>query len=121
MNKPILMRFRFLYFQVSSTAKFELELTDYINAKEHDENGHCCSGYRRSDGVCSEKCRTKFRVCLNVYQVVIDYKSPCVFGEVETPVLGGNEIIDFSTVNPVHFNFATWQVRLSISLNIYSI
>ena len=92
---------------------FELELNHFVNHKGHDNTGHCCSGDPDSRGMCSEKCSMKFRLCLNVYQQVIDYRSPCTFGETLTPILGNNEI-DFKSVkglNPVQFSLASWQVR----------
>uniref|UniRef100_A0A6A7FS19 Delta-like protein n=1 Tax=Hirondellea gigas TaxID=1518452 RepID=A0A6A7FS19_9CRUS len=108
--------------QVSSNAMFELELKHFLNHKGHDDTGQCCSGYRDSSGQCSGQCMTKFRVCLKVYQEVIDYRAPCTFGEVFTPVLGNNEI-DFSSVggfsNPVQFSLDAWQNTFSLIIEAW--
>lgn len=108
--------------QTCANAVFELRLKKFVNQYGRDTEGHCCSGFRNSQGQCSGTCRTKFRVCLKVYQEVIDPKSPCTFGEAETPILGENEV-DFSKadlagfVNPVRFQLASWQVRNACGFN----
>ena len=93
---------------------FELELSRFLNHKGRDGAGHCCGGDADRFGNCSNKCRIKFRVCLNVYQQVIDIRSPCTFGEITTPILGNNEI-NFNAIdgfmNPVQFSLDSWQVR----------
>lgn len=97
---------------------FELRLKHFVNSYGRDIEGHCCSGYRDSQGRCSGGCNTKFRVCLKVYQDIIDPNSPCTFGEATTPILGENDV-DFSKLaqdesdfdNPVRFMLASWQVR----------
>ena len=104
---------------------FELELKRYLNFKGRDNNGACCSGYLRRNGSCSEMCNTKFRVCLKVYQEVIDYKANCTFGEVITPVLGNNEI-DFQNPltqfeNPVQFSLDAWQVSRENEVNFLNL
>nr|ABK56704.1 delta protein [Parhyale hawaiensis] len=110
--------------QVSSNAIFELQLKSFLNHKGYNSEGHCCNGFRNTSGRCSEKCLTKFRVCLKVYQEVIDYRSPCTFGEINTPVLGENEI-DFSQVhtegfvNPVQFSLDSWQDTFSLIIEAW--
>lgn len=108
---------KYFLFQVSSNAVFELELENFVNRFGKDDKGHCCSGFKNKNGKCSDTCLTKFRICLKVYQEVIDPKAPCTFGERITPVLGTNEV-NFSKVsikdfiNPLEFKLDSWQVRM---------
>lgn len=124
LSSSYLMREFFCCFQVSSNAMFELQLNNFHNHNGYNSEGHCCSGYRDTYGRCSEKCLTKFRVCLKVYQEVIDYHNPCTFGEITTPILGENEI-DFAKVhkdgflNPVQITLDAWQVRIVESHHKY--
>ncbi|XP_018011984.1 delta-like protein B [Hyalella azteca] len=110
--------------QVASNAMFELQLKKFVNLNGYNYQGHCCSGFRDTNGRCSEKCLTKFRVCLKVYQEVIDYRSPCTFGEIKTPILGENEI-DFSVVqadgflNPLQFSLESWQDTFSLIIEAW--
>ncbi|XP_069989473.1 delta-like protein B [Penaeus vannamei] len=110
--------------ETSANAVFELRLKKFSNRFGKDTEGHCCSGYRNSQGHCTGTCKTKFRVCLKVYQEVIDPESPCTFGEAETPVLGDNEV-DFSKVdlqgfrNPVPFELASWQGTFSLIIEAW--
>ena len=109
----------FYFFQVNGNAVFELQLKNFVNNFGLDNEGNCCQGIKRSDnhGLCSGICQTKFRVCLKVYQEVIDLKSQCTFGEYITPVLGGNHV-DFTKnqikgfINPVKFQLESWQVKI---------
>lgn len=65
---------------------FELRLRSFANKLNKDSQGHCCDGYRTSSGRCSGSCLTKFRVCLQHYQLDIDPSHECTFGEhVTTP------------------------------------
>lgn len=108
--------------QSSANAVFELQLKHFVNSYGRDIEGHCCSGYRNSQGHCSGTCSTKFRVCLKVYQEEIDPNPPCTFGEATTPVLGENDV-DFSNldqsefINPVRFMLASWQVRNGVPVD----
>ncbi|KAK7084764.1 Delta-like protein 4 [Halocaridina rubra] len=108
----------------SATAVFELRLKKFVNQYGKDTEGHCCSGYRNSQGLCSGTCKTKFRVCLKVYQEVIDPNSNCTFGEAVTPVLGENEV-DFTKadlgdfVNPVKFQLSSWQGTFSLIIEAW--
>lgn len=110
--------------ETSANAVFELRLKKFVNQYGRDTEGHCCSGFRNSQGQCSGTCRTKFRVCLKVYQLDIDPKSPCTFGEAETPILGENEV-DFTKadlagfVNPVRFQLASWQGTFSLIIEAW--
>jgi hypothetical protein len=60
---------------------FELRLKSFTNKLNKDSQGHCCDGYRTSSGRCSGSCLTKFRVCLQHYQLNIDPSHECTFGE----------------------------------------
>ncbi|XP_068249201.1 delta-like protein B [Palaemon carinicauda] len=110
--------------KASANAVFELKLKNFVNQFGKDTEGHCCSGYKNSQGLCSGSCKTKFRVCLKVYQEVIDPSSPCTFGEAVTPVLGDNEV-DFSKVdlgdfvNPVQFQLPSWQGTFSLIIEAW--
>ncbi|XP_078001352.1 uncharacterized protein LOC144453853 [Glandiceps talaboti] len=75
--------------QVSSTGIFQLKLISFANDHGRNESGQCCSGSTSSDN-CESPCRTFFRVCLKHFQAEISYDSDCLYGEVETPVLGNN-------------------------------
>ncbi|MPC67735.1 Neurogenic locus protein delta [Portunus trituberculatus] len=111
--------FSIIFTKTSANAVFELRLKHFVNSYGRDIEGHCCSGFRDNQGRCTEGCNTKFRVCLKVYQDIIDPNSPCTFGEATTPILGENDV-DFSKLaqdensfeNPVRFMLASWQVRL---------
>ncbi|KAK4293426.1 hypothetical protein Pmani_033878 [Petrolisthes manimaculis] len=108
----------------SANVVFELRLKHFRNSFGRDTEGHCCSGYRDPQGQCTGTCRTKFRVCLNVYQEVIDPKSPCTFGEAVTPILGDNDV-DFSNAdlgdfeNPITFQLASWQGTFSLVIEAW--
>uniref|UniRef100_A0A0N7Z9Z0 Delta-like protein n=1 Tax=Scylla olivacea TaxID=85551 RepID=A0A0N7Z9Z0_SCYOL len=112
--------------ETSANAVFELKLKHFVNSYGRDIKGHCCSGYRDTQGQCSGGCNTKFRVCLKVYQEIIDPNSPCTFGEATTPVLGENDV-DFSNLaqddsefdNPVRFMLASWQGTFSLIIEAW--
>ena len=89
-----------------SQGVFELRLKSFSNKLNKDSQGHCCDGYRTSSGRCSGSCKTKFRVCLQHYQLDIDPSHECTFGEhVTTPGEEKNgKIIQF----PLDFK---WPVR----------
>lgn len=55
-------------------------------------SGECCDGPRDPQDLrCSRhQCRTYLRVCLKEYQMEVNHRSACTFGEASTPVLGGN-------------------------------
>uniref|UniRef100_U5EUD2 Delta-like protein n=1 Tax=Corethrella appendiculata TaxID=1370023 RepID=U5EUD2_9DIPT len=82
----------FLVTQINCSGLFELRLKYFHNDKGIDNVGTCCSGRSDSSGKCIGTCRTRFRICLKHYQAKIDTTSPCTFGDVITPVLGGNSI-----------------------------
>ncbi|XP_066998253.2 neurogenic locus protein delta isoform X2 [Anabrus simplex] len=107
--------------QVCCSGVFELRLKSFINDYGKDSVGQCCSGERASStGVCSGTCRTRFRVCLKHYQAKIDTTSPCTFGDVITPVLGGNNVHLLDSTqdgfsNPIRFPFDfTWPGTFSL-------
>ncbi|CAL4061270.1 unnamed protein product [Meganyctiphanes norvegica] len=112
--------------QVTSNAVFELRLKKFQNEYGRNADGHCCSGFRNSHGICSGQCNTKFRVCLKVYQDVIDPSQPCTFGEAETPVFDRNQV-DFTSmdlagfVNPVRFSMNAWQGTFSLIIEAWHI
>lgn len=99
-----------------SSGSFELRIKSFTNSLGRLNSGQCCDGSSKSDVTCLSPCRTKFRVCLKIYQANIDTTSPCTFGDITTPVLGGNSLdvpklnVDgFS--NPIVFPFDfTWPV-----------
>ncbi|XP_065579031.1 neurogenic locus protein delta-like [Artemia franciscana] len=111
-----------MFTKVESSGVFELRLKSFANELGRDTEGNCCKGTRTSSGVCSSSCQTKFRVCLKHYQQVIDYNSPCTFGDVITPVVGNNNIIfsdksDSSDgyTNPIAFPFGfSWPGTFSL-------
>lgn len=97
-----------------------MRLKSFRNDRARDNVGVCCSG--RSDpksGKCIGTCRTRFRVCLKNYQVTIDPNSRCTFGDVDTPVLGENNVNLTNQqpegfVNPIRFPFEfTWPVSFA--------
>lgn len=55
-------------------------------------DGECCDGSRDSQDLrCTrDECDTYFKVCLKEYQIEVNHKSTCTFGEGSTQVLGGN-------------------------------
>nr|BAK53861.1 delta [Gryllus bimaculatus] len=105
---------------------FELRLKSFRNnLGQRTTLGKCCSGERPASagGACAVPCRTRFRVCLKHYQAKIDPSSPCTFGDVITPVLGGNNISLEDTApvaedgftNPMRFHFEfTWPGTFSL-------
>ncbi|XP_022815759.1 neurogenic locus protein delta [Spodoptera litura] len=100
--------------QVLTSGSFELRIKSFTNSLGRLSSGQCCDGSSNSDAPCLAPCRTKFRVCLKIYQANIDTTSPCTFGDITTPVLGGNSldvpnlhVEGFS--NPIVFPFDfTW-------------
>ncbi|GBP60649.1 Neurogenic locus protein delta [Eumeta japonica] len=99
---------------VFTSGSFELRIKSFTNPIGRLSSGLCCDGSNGDS--CVAPCRTKFRVCLKIYQANIDTTSPCTFGDVTTPVLGGNSpdmpnvnVEGFS--NPILFPFDTsWPV-----------
>jgi hypothetical protein len=106
-----------LSFQVLTSGSFELRIKSFTNSLGRLSSGQCCDGSSSSsDAPCLAPCRTKFRVCLKIYQANIDTTSPCTFGDITTPVLGGNSL-DVPNLNvegfsnPIVFPFDfTWPV-----------
>lgn len=105
----------FFSFQVLTSGSFELRIKSFTNSLGRLSSGQCCDG-SSSDAPCLAPCRTKFRVCLKIYQANIDTTSPCTFGDITTPVLGGNSL-DVPNLNvegfsnPIVFPFDfTWPV-----------
>lgn len=99
---------------------FELRIKSFTNSLGRLSSGQCCDGSSKSDAPCLAPCRTKFRVCLKIYQANIDTTSPCTFGDITTPVLGGNSL-DVPNLNvegfsnPIVFPFDfTWPVSLKL-------
>ncbi|KAK3092241.1 hypothetical protein FSP39_000187 [Pinctada imbricata] len=76
-------------FSVSS-GYFEIQITAIQNPRGEISTGECCDGLRDSSGNCTEPCETFFRVCLKEYQNFVSFEGTCTFGNVTTPVLGGN-------------------------------
>lgn len=81
--------------------------------------GKCCSGSTTNNGDCLGVCKTRFRVCLKQYQAKIDTTTPCTYGDVVTPVLGGNvvnlspDVALPSFTNPIRFPFDfSWPVSI---------
>lgn len=105
--------------QAECSGVFELRLKSFDNIYGKNDMGKCCSGKSGSNSECREPCKTSFRICLKHYQVQIDH-SPCTFGVVVTPVLGGNHINMVLSHhegfnNPIKFPFDfTWPVSSSI-------
>lgn len=109
-------------FQVLTSGSFELRIKSFTNSLGRLSSGQCCDGSSSSDAPCLAPCRTKFRVCLKIYQANIDTTSPCTFGDITTPVLGGNSL-DVPNLNvegftnPIVFPFDfTWPVSVNYSL-----
>lgn len=107
-----------ILFQVLSSGSFELRIKSFTNSLGRLHSGQCCddSSNMLRDAPCLSPCRTKFRVCLKIYQANIDTTSPCTFGDITTPVLGGNSL-DVPNLNvegfsnPIVFPFDfTWPV-----------
>lgn len=103
---------------------FELRLKSYDNAQGKGDTGRCCVGSSNTTSDCRLPCRTRFRICLKHYQAKID-TSQCTFGDVMTPILGGNHIDLLDNrhegfVNPIKFPFDfTWPVCIPYYLLHY--
>lgn len=111
--------------QVLSSGSFELRIKNFTNSLGRLSSGQCCDGSSSSSAPCMAPCRTKFRVCLNIYQANIDTKSPCTFGDITTPVLGGNSL-DVPNLNvegfsnPIVFPFDfTWPGTFSLIVEVW--
>ena len=94
---------RNIYVQVSGNAVFELQLSGFHNFKANK---------------CSENCPIKFRICLDVYQEIINPDSSCSFGEIVqyTKVTSDGKIYSNDLImSPVQFLLSSWQVN-----NMYS-
>ncbi|GFR60358.1 delta-like protein [Elysia marginata] len=107
------------------TGVFELQIRSFRNDLGLTSDGTCCNG-NRDNGICSESCRTYFKVCLAHYQadIATNPHPRCSFANYSTPVLGGNTM-EFSVLsglpmqssrqNTFYFpvkNF-TWPVSIS--------
>ncbi|XP_037962698.2 neurogenic locus protein delta [Plutella xylostella] len=106
--------------QVLTSGSFELRIKSFTNSLGRLSSGQCCDGSSSSDAPCLAPCRTKLRVCLKIYQANIDTTSPCTFGDITTPVLGGNSL-DVPNLNvegfsnPIVFPFDfTWPGTFSL-------
>lgn len=100
---------------------FELRLKSFTNEYGKDNMGKCCSGSTTINGTCLGVCKTRFRVCLKQYQAKIDTTTPCTYGDVVTPVLGGNivnlnpDVALPSFTNPIRFPFDfSWPVSTKL-------
>ncbi|KAJ2954690.1 hypothetical protein O0L34_g2989 [Tuta absoluta] len=108
--------------QVLTSGSFELRIKSFTNSLGRLHSGQCCDGSSSSEAACMSPCRTKFRVCLKIYQANIDTTSPCTFGDITTPVLGGNSLdspaLSAPTpafTNPIVFPFDfTWPGTFSL-------
>lgn len=127
--KPTIINIKLssLLFQVLTSGSFELRIKSFTNSLGRLSSGQCCDGSSSSDAPCLAPCRTKFRVCLKIYQANIDTTSPCTFGDITTPVLGGNSL-DVPNINvqgftnPIVFPFDfTWPVSVYTSIIIITI
>uniref|UniRef100_H2UBB8 Delta-like protein n=1 Tax=Takifugu rubripes TaxID=31033 RepID=H2UBB8_TAKRU len=79
--------------QVSrSTGYFELQMISVENVNGELADGECCDGSRDPEDLrCTrDQCDTYFKVCLKEYQIEVNHKGTCTFGEGSTHVLGGN-------------------------------
>ncbi|RUS85074.1 hypothetical protein EGW08_007168, partial [Elysia chlorotica] len=85
--------------QARSKGVFELQIRSFRNDLGLTSNGSCCNGFRK-DGICSEACRTYFKVCLAHFQadIATNPAPVCSFANYSTPVLGGNTM-DFSVLS----------------------
>nr|CUK27655.1 Serrate [Euperipatoides kanangrensis] len=80
-----------LWAQVTlASGYFELQLLRIQNYRGELYDGNCCGGFRSSDGVCTQECRTYFSVCLKEFQSSVTPNGPCTFGNNSSAVLGGN-------------------------------
>ena len=126
-SKPL-----FSTFQVYSSGVFELRLTSFTNERGLDSDGNCCNGVKdttnsASGPVCTEKCHTFFTICLTNYMNDIPEdlsKEKCLFGYVNTDVLGYNNvdfgsIEGFNNVIVFHFNIS-WPVSRYFSFPPFS-
>ncbi|XP_063977131.1 neurogenic locus protein delta isoform X1 [Diachasmimorpha longicaudata] len=111
---------------VNASGVFELRLKSFANEYGKDNTGECCSGSKSKTGECTGVCKTRFRVCLKQYQAKIDTTSPCTYGDVVTPVLGGNvvnlspDIALPSFTNPIRFPFNfSWPGTFSLIVEAY--
>ncbi|XP_034947789.1 neurogenic locus protein delta [Chelonus insularis] len=110
---------------VNASGVFELRLKSFVNEYGKDNTGKCCSGSSKNNE-CLGVCQTRFRVCLKQYQAKIDTTTPCTYGDVVTPVLGGNvvnlspDISMPSFTNPLRFPFDfSWPGTFSLIVEAY--
>jgi len=97
----------------SGSGYFEIQITQIRNDRGEALDGQCCDGERDSDNTCTEECDTFFRVCLKEYQSRVTIGGFCTFGNVTSPVYGGNSfskpLDSTSTRLKLPFEFA-WTV-----------
>ncbi|RWS17789.1 neurogenic locus protein delta-like protein [Dinothrombium tinctorium] len=117
--------------QSHSSGVFELKLISFINKSGRDAEGNCCHDDRKlanSDGepVCSDKCRTYFRICLKHYQKHIKNDEQCTFGKKITPIVANNSfaVSDMESVggfeNPLRFEFNfSWPGTFSLIIEAW--
>eukprot|EP00066_Takifugu_rubripes_P021314 XP_011610580.1 PREDICTED: protein jagged-2 isoform X2 [Takifugu rubripes] len=90
---PIVCLLLTLWTEVSrSTGYFELQMISVENVNGELADGECCDGSRDPEDLrCTrDQCDTYFKVCLKEYQIEVNHKGTCTFGEGSTHVLGGN-------------------------------
>ncbi|XP_057328313.1 neurogenic locus protein delta [Microplitis mediator] len=111
---------------VHASGVFELRLKSFVNQYGKDNTGKCCSGSTSTNNECIGTCQTRFRVCLKQYQAKIDTTTPCTYGDVVTPVLGGNvvnlspDVSMPSFTNPIRFPFDfSWPGTFSLIVEAY--
>ncbi|XP_064483890.1 protein jagged-1b-like isoform X2 [Ornithodoros turicata] len=79
--------------QVCCSGYFELQVLGIDNPRGEVSDGACCGGgraLRAIDGTCLARCNTFFRLCLKEYQSHISAAGTCTFGNLSSPIIGGN-------------------------------
>ncbi|XP_018330365.1 neurogenic locus protein delta [Agrilus planipennis] len=107
--------------QADSSGIFELRLKSFDNDAGKEDFGKCCTG-KMKNSECIGTCQPQFRICLKEYQVVVDLKGPCTFGEVITPVYLANQRTESQDGfdSPIRFPFPfTWPGTFSLIVQAY--
>ncbi|NP_001158418.1 delta protein precursor [Saccoglossus kowalevskii] len=111
--------------QVSCSGIFQLRLASFSNDQGRNVSGQCCSVSSTSSDTCGSPCRTFFRVCLKHYQAHVSTDDDCIYGEVETPILGNNTfeipLSDMETfINPIRLPFTfRWPGTFSLVIEAF--
>lgn len=90
-----------VYFQVTSSGNFELQILEISNTNSHLLSGYCCgvpSDVRSTRTTGCPPCATSFRLCLKEYQQTASGSLPgvlsgCSFGNASSDVIGASSFV----------------------------